>query len=122
RLPRAVRTDDARDRAALDLEVDALQDIAAAVAADDLVEPQERHAVTASSTVHPSPRYASSTSGSRWIWDAVPDAMQVPRASTITGSQRSATSGMLCSTIRNVFPASFSARIFSTIRSINVGL
>src|SRR5205814_3648916 len=123
RLARSVRPDDARDRAALDLEVDALQHIPAAVAADDAAQGQKAHACTASSTTQPSPRYASSTSGSRWISAAGPAAMRVPLASTITGSHSSATSGMLCSTIRNVVPScAFSSRIFSTIRSVKVGL
>ena len=60
RLPRAVRTDDARDRATLDVEIDALEDVAPAVAADDAAHAQERrHACTsgtASSTTQPSPR------------------------------------------------------------------
>src|SRR5207248_9709439 len=45
RLACAVRSDDARDRAGFDLEVESLEDVAAAVAAIDAVQGDERPVV-----------------------------------------------------------------------------
>src|SRR5919198_1413216 len=126
RLTGPVRTDDAGDRAPLDLEVDALEHVSMAIAGDHVAEPQHSwchpYASTGSSSLKSSPRYASRTSGSFWIAPGDPLEMHLPPASTSTGSQSVSTSGRLCSTIKNVVPRRLSSRIISAIRATRGGL
>src|SRR5439155_1751407 len=100
RLAGAVRPDETRDGALLDVEVESAEDVSAAVAGDHLLETEQRHV----------PRYASSTRGSDWISAGRPSASFVPWSSTITGSQRRITRLMLGSTIRKVRPCACCSR------------
>src|SRR5205814_781592 len=102
RLARAVRPDEAGDRSFGHLEAEPAQDVALPVAAGDVLEAEQRaHA----------PRYASSTRGSDRIAAGAPSASLLPWSSTIAGSQRRITSGMSCSTTRNVSPSACSRRM-----------
>src|SRR6185437_1688913 len=100
RLAGAVRSDEARDAPLIDAEVEAAEHVAAPVARDHALEPQQAHV----------PRYASSTRGSFCTSAGGPSASFVPWSSTTTGSQRRITRFMLCSTTRNVSPRACSSR------------
>src|SRR5439155_20842162 len=94
RLAGAVRPDETRDGALLDVEVESAEDVPAAVAGDHLLETEQRHV----------PRYASSTRGSDWISAGRPPASFVPCSSPTTGSRRRHTRLMLRPTIGRVRP------------------